>query len=57
MIRFIIKRVVAGEGEPPFTSYETFDVAVPELEQALRRGGHGAGYDYSELVGAEVLDA
>lgn len=59
MIRFIIKRHIDNLRSVGTSSFETFDVAVPELEAALAGGGvDGAGsYDIRELVGVEVLPA
>lgn len=59
MIRFIIKRHM-DNGRTVGTSYfETFDVDVPELENALTGGGtdHAGSYDVRELIGVEVLPA
>lgn len=57
MIRFILNRRIIEAGDPnghAFTSMETLDVDVPELEALLKRGGRGAGSDFTELVGAEL---
>ena len=59
MLRFIIKRKVkcqynGGEEEV----FETVDAEVPGVEAMLRRGGFSeGGYDYSHLVGIELLAA
>ena len=57
MIRFILKRS-RHDGSPfpgsEWEGYETIDLDVPKLEQALKRGGRGAGHDITLLVGAEL---
>lgn len=57
MIRFIIKRHMDNGRSVGTSSFETFDVDVPELERALTGGGFdgGGSYDLRELVGVEVL--
>ncbi len=56
MVRFIIKHRFhdaygGGSGE----SFHTLQLAVPELEAALKRGGHGpSGFDYYDLIGVEI---
>lgn len=57
MIRFIIKRHSDNGRTVGTSSFETFDVDVPELESALTGGGHdhAGSYDVRELVGVEVL--
>lgn len=59
MIRFIIKRRIDNMYDCVTENFETLDVDVPELEEALKRGGKmigGPGYDISELVGVEVRE-
>lgn len=59
MIRFILiretrDRVSGASGH----DYVTIDADVPQLEEALRRGGYGEDcYDHSSLVGCEVRPA
>lgn len=57
MIRFIIKRHMDNGRTVGTSSFETFDVDVPELEAALTGGGFdfACSYDLRELVGVEVL--
>ena len=57
MLRFIIqnqredKHIGLG-----LTDYYTLDIDVPELEDALTRGGHGEmGFDLHSLMGVEIL--
>jgi hypothetical protein len=59
MIRFILKREVydALSGRRSDACF-TIDAEAPELEAALRSGGHGeSGFDQSSLLGVEVLDS
>ena len=57
MIRFILKRRVHLRGSGlKGEDFVTIDVAVPELEAMLKRGGHDDySYDTTDLVGAELL--
>ena len=57
MIRFIIKRHFDNGRTVGTSSFETFDVDVPDLEVALTGGGFdpAGSYDIRELVGVEVL--
>lgn len=60
MIRFIMKRRVDNSYGCVTEHFETLDLEVPTLEQALTRGGvnmGGPGYALSELVGVEILAA
>jgi len=59
VIRFIIKRHMDNGRTVGTSTFETFDVDVPELEAALTGGGHdhAGSYDVRELVGVEVLPA
>jgi len=36
-------------------SFETVLVDCPEIENRLKRGGRGDGYDYTKLLGAEIV--
>jgi hypothetical protein len=64
MLRFIVKRRTY-QGmcrDSVFTSFETVDCQVPELEAVLLRGGWGGGpdnenFDQSELVNVEVRES
>lgn len=59
MLRFIIRRqwkdgYSGAEGE----HFQTLDIDVPELQDALTAGGYGEqGFDMPSLVGVEVLPA
>jgi hypothetical protein len=57
VIRFIIKRHMDNGRTVGTSTFETFDVNVPELEAALTGGGHdhAGSYDVRELIGVEVL--
>jgi len=59
VIRFIIKRHMDNCRTVGTSTFETFDVDVPELEAALTGGGHdhGGSYDVRELVGVEVIQS
>lgn len=58
MIRFILRRsTFDGSSGLRREDLQTLDIDVPELESLLLRGGYGpAGYDSTELVGAEVRE-
>ena len=59
MIRFIIKhRFQDNYGGGSGESFHTLLLDVPELEAALKRGGHGpSGFDYYDLIGVEIAAA
>ena len=59
MLRFIIKcKERCGAIGLESTRHYTIDCDVPELEQALRKGGFGDdSYEINELVGVEVIDS
>lgn len=54
MIRFIVSRKrrdsVSGA---EWSDIETIDAECPALEEILKRGGYGDGYDISQLIGVE----
>jgi hypothetical protein len=58
VIRFIIKRRFADSYSGASSeTLETILLDVPELQAALKRGGHGPmGYDISELMGVELVE-
>lgn len=61
MIRAIIKRTLINESGTPIICHYTVDFKAPELETALRRGGHGVmhgvfGADIHTLEAVEILD-
>ena len=57
MIRFIVQNQhYDGNLGGGWIDYYTMDLEVPELEEALTRGGHGEmGFDRHILVGVEIL--
>jgi hypothetical protein len=57
MVRFIILRHEQDHNSGcDNRDYYTLDIAVPELESALSRGGKGpAGFERHTLIGLEVL--
>lgn len=57
MLRFILTRRQQDHGfGTEFKYYFTLDIDVPELEEALTRGGSDeTRYDESTLIGVEVL--
>ena len=59
MLRFIIRRrSYDGHIDMKDEALYTQDCDVPDLESALRNGGHGPyGFTINELVGVELLDA
>jgi hypothetical protein len=64
MLRFIVKwqRYDGACLNALFTTFETIDCEVPELERALRSGGCGGGpdgdaFNRPELLNVEVLAA
>lgn len=59
-LRLILQRRVDNSYDCVTAKFETLDVDVPELERRLRRGSvsrGGPGYDVTELVGVEILEA
>ena len=57
MLRFILKtKFHDAYSGVTHSSLQTIDVDVPSLESALDRGGYGEqGYDFTELIGVEIL--
>jgi hypothetical protein len=58
MIRFIIKhRFQDNYSGATGESFQTILLDVPELEAALKRGGHGpSGFERYDLAGVEIVD-
>lgn len=56
MLRFIVRADVKHGSGYVGSSYKTIDLAVPELERELTRGGFDEDrYDLATLVGVEIL--
>lgn len=57
MIRFILSRHRCDSpGLSEDVTYETLLIDdIPDIESRLTRGGHGNGYDYTKLVGIEIV--
>lgn len=60
MIRLVVRiddaSMAAHVGGSPQTTFRTFDIDHPELEDLLSGGGSGdGGFSYRTLVGGEVL--
>jgi hypothetical protein len=57
VLRFIVQRKIAHHNGLQTENLETLDADCPALENILRRGGLGeSSYDYSELLGVEVME-
>lgn len=55
MLRFIVKNVTKDHQCEPRESFQTIDVVVPELEQAMMEYQGYDAYSFNTLVGVEVL--
>lgn len=57
MIRFILKKTHGTCDHPKKEDLYTIDVAVPELENALRRGGYDQyAFEQHDLIGVEIIE-
>lgn len=58
-LRVILRRDVgfyAPDASVKTTSHATIDVDAPEVEMALKSGGHGPdGYELTQVVGVEII--
>lgn len=55
MLRFIVKHVTNDYQCEPRESFQTIDIDVPELEQAMMEYQGYDAYSFSRLVGVEVI--
>lgn len=61
MIRIIVRTdsaaMAANVGGSVYVKYRTFDVDLPEVEQALRSGGYNedGSFEHTQVVGVEIL--
>lgn len=61
MLRLIIRtddaHMAANAGGAVLTTYQTFDVDLPDVERALRDGGRNEGsFRHRQLVGCELIE-
>lgn len=56
LVRIDDANMAAHVGGPVVTSYRTFDIIAPELEEVLLGGGRSSNeFSYRSVCGAEVI--